>query len=178
MSTPPRLAPARALPPYAYVPGGGRPHPQRDPDGHSYGRGDAAFGPPPAEDGWCQHEGWLYALDLFNHGYYWEAHEGLEKWWRETAVGDPRRSLFQGLLRLAAAGVKAREQRPAGVRKHALRAAELLAAAGSGRLLGLDPIRLRRAAAATAARLRPAAGEPDAGAEPALDIVLDPRPSG
>jgi hypothetical protein len=38
---------------------------------------------------------------------------------------------MKGLIKLAAAGVKASEGRPAGVRQHARRAAELLAAAKS-----------------------------------------------
>lgn len=73
-------------------------------------------------------------------GYYWEAHEALEHWFRQCGPDDPRRAFFHGILRLAAAGVKAREGNSAGVAKHARRAAELLHIARASRdgLLGLS----------------------------------------
>ena len=178
-----RLAPGRTLPPYGYVPGR-YPHPQRDPEGHSFGLSDERFGASPDVDDWTAHEMWLYVLDLFNAGYYWEAHEGLEAWWRVSDVDDPRRALFQGLLRLAAAGVKAREGRPGGVRKHAARAAELLAGvaadrAGDARLLGLDPVELRAAAVELADGSHEPSADADSGdARPVLGIELHPQSAG
>lgn len=119
----PRYVPERSLPPYAYVPGG-FPHPVRDPEGHMFGRDE---GPPEPLDpaNWRACREYLYGIDLFNHGYYWEAHEVWEGLWhacgRSGAMGD----FLQGLIKLAAAGVKAREGNPNGVRRHARRAAEL-----------------------------------------------------
>jgi uncharacterized protein len=119
---------SRALPPYSYVPGRGLAHPTGDPKGHSFGRHE-----PPAraldEATWRWNEVWLYAIDLFNHGYYWEAHEAWEALWHAAGRRGPTADLLKGLIKLAGAGVKSREGRPAGVRKHAARAAELLAAA-------------------------------------------------
>ena len=76
----PSYCPQRELPPYSYVPGQGLPHPTGDERGHSFGRHE----PPPLmldEATWRQNETWLYAFDLFNHGFYWEAHEAWESLW-------------------------------------------------------------------------------------------------
>jgi uncharacterized protein len=119
----PRLAPAVPFPPYAFVPGRA-PHPESDPAGHSFGR---ARGPAPALDPehWQASTAYLYGLDLFNAGFYWESHLEWESLWlaagRRGAVAD----FLKGLIQLAAAGVKHREGRPDGVRGHAHRAAEL-----------------------------------------------------
>jgi hypothetical protein len=78
---------------------------------------------------WQSNEAWLHAADLFNHGYYWEAHEAWESLWHAAGRKGPTADLLKGLIKLAAAGVKAREGRPAGMRRHARRAAELLYAA-------------------------------------------------
>jgi predicted metal-dependent hydrolase len=69
---------------------------------------------------------WLHAIDLFNTGYYWEAHEAWEGFWHVFGRTTPEARLVQGLIRLAAACVKIREGTPEGVRRHALRARELL----------------------------------------------------
>ena len=121
---PARLLPLRQLPPYSYV-SGKFPHPIRDPRGHSYAE------PAPqvskfAPDEWRQCETYLWGIDLFNNGYYWEAHEAWEAVWhacgRRGAVAD----FCKMLIKFAAAGVKAREGRPNGVKRHALRAKQLL----------------------------------------------------
>src|SRR5688500_5761073 len=127
-SSPPRYCPQRPLPPYSYVPGRELPHPTSNPRGHSYGRHEPPA-MPLAEETWRQNETWLYAIDLFNQGCYWEAHEAWEALWHAADRKGPTADLLKGLIKLAAAGVKASEGRPAGVRQHAQRAAELLAGA-------------------------------------------------
>ena len=121
----PRRYTTRSLPPYRHIPGQ-TPHPVSDPAGHAFRQSEES--PPPlSAANWRSHETWLYAADLFNYGYYWEAHEAWESLWHAAArVGDDA-DLFKGLIKLAAAGVKHYERRPAGVRRHAARAAELLA---------------------------------------------------
>ncbi len=100
----PRRYTTAAFPPYRYVPGKGRPHPVRDPRGHSYGA--------PAEAVWLDAEQWsscetyLVAVDLFNHGYYWEAHEELERLWRGTGRRTETGVFLQGLIQVAAALLK------------------------------------------------------------------------
>jgi uncharacterized protein len=121
--TPPRFLPEEALPPYAYVPGR-FPHPFSDPQGHSY-QLSAPQPPPPDPSRWDQCRTYLRALDLFNHGYYWEAHEAWEALWHACGRRGNLADFFKGLIQLAVAGVKLREGRPEGVRSHAERAAAL-----------------------------------------------------
>jgi hypothetical protein len=118
----PRFLPARAFPSYAYLPGR-QPHPVRDPAGHSY---KAEIQEAPIGGIESKSERIYWGIDLFNHGYYWEAHEVWEDLWREAERGSPVRLTFKGLILLAAAGVKIREGKSAAAAKHAGRAAALL----------------------------------------------------
>jgi uncharacterized protein len=138
--SPPRLVPDEQFPPYSYVTGR-FPHPLGDPAGHSYGQPvqqPAAIEPA----NWRDSRAWLRAIDLFNHGFYWEAHEVWEGLWHAAGRRGPIADVLKGLIKLAAAGVKAREGRPLGTVRHALRALELFQTAadtyGPGRFLGLD----------------------------------------
>ena len=65
-------------------------------------------------------------LDLFNHGYYWEAHEAWEGLWQVADRDGTLRTLFKGLILLSAAGVKIRERKNAAAARHAMRAAAQL----------------------------------------------------
>ena len=124
--TPPRYLPDVPLPPYSYVTGR-YPHPLRDPAGHSFGVATEPCSPPEAER-WRECRPYLHGVDLFNHGFYWEAHEAWEQAWHAAARRGVTADFFKGLIKLAAAGVKAREGMPDGVRSHARRAAELFRA--------------------------------------------------
>lgn len=53
-------------------------------------------------------DGFRYALDLFNHGFPWEAHEAWEPLWFAAPRDRGERALLQGLIHTAAAAVKAR----------------------------------------------------------------------
>src|SRR5947208_538299 len=142
----PRYCPDRPLPPYSYVPGLS-PHPISDPQGHSFGANH-----PPAqpldEPSYVNNKTYLYAIDLFNHGFYWEAHEEWESLWHAAGRSGPIADYLKGLIKLAAAGVKLREGRFAGVKQHAQRSAELLEIAGRAstqpRIFGLDPDEIRK----------------------------------
>jgi uncharacterized protein len=94
----------RTFPPYRFIPGK-LPHPTRDPEGHSYKRPFeklASF----EISRWQSCNGYLYGIDLFNHGYWWEAHEALEAVWvaagRQTETG----LFIQGLIQVAVAHLK------------------------------------------------------------------------
>jgi hypothetical protein len=134
-----RLLSERPLPPYAYLPGR-FPHPVRDPRGHSY---QPASGSPSM--GAADPNAFMWGMDLFNHGYYWEAHEAWEALWRTTGRETAERNLLQGLILLAAMGVKLRECKLEAARRHGKRAASFLgqvAGASVGnlvKLLGLSP---------------------------------------
>ena len=71
-------------------------------------------------------DAFLWGLDLFNHGYYWEAHESWEGLWQVADRDGPLRVLFKGLILLSAAGVKIRERKNAAAARHTKRAAAQL----------------------------------------------------
>lgn len=119
----PRLLPERAFPAYAHVPRV-TPHPLRDPSGHSY-RMEPGYAGDISRWSWPYNETYLHAIDLFNFGYYWEAHEAWESLWNGCGRQGTLADFLKGLIKLAAAGVKVREQIPQGAQKHARRAREL-----------------------------------------------------
>ena len=103
-SSPPRYS-SKPFPPYRFVPGK-TPHPTRDPDGHSYNKEPEqidSFDP----EYWNSCEAYLYGVDLFNYGFWWEAHESLEGVWvaagRHTETG----LFIQGLIQISVAYLKA-----------------------------------------------------------------------
>lgn len=115
---------AAPLPPYTHVPGR-TPHPESDPAGHSYGKSRNVPEPLDASHWWLS-SAYRRGVLLFNHGYYWEAHEAWEGLWLAAGRRGPTANLLQALIHLAAAGVKIREGVPAGVVSHARRAAHHL----------------------------------------------------
>ncbi len=122
----PRLVPDRPLPPYTFVPGQA-PHPRSDPAGHQYARAPEPIDPlDPTR--WPENVTYLYGIDLFNHGYYWEAHEAWESLWHGAGRRGHTADFLKGLIQLAVAGVKVRQGQAQGVIGHARRAAELFAA--------------------------------------------------
>lgn len=115
-----RFAPEQPFPPYSYVPGK-FPHPFSDPAGHSYGSHPIAA----IEADWQHSTAYRFGLDLFNHGYYWEAHEDWEGVWKQLGRSGVAADFLKGLIKLAAAGVKAREGNAIGIERHARRAEQL-----------------------------------------------------
>ena len=130
----------RPFPAYRYVPGV-HPHPNRDAAGHSYeppprSSRHAAWDP----DGWQRLDDWLYGVDLFNHFYFWEAHEAWEGLWAAAPRGGPSSLLLQGLIQIAAALLKTHMGVAAAARTLSCEGLDKLrhAAAGGARQLGLD----------------------------------------
>ena len=97
----------KTYPPYAFVPGYW-PHPTRDPEGHSYGAPE-----PKVQaldfDKWDACEDYLRGIDLFNAGYYWEAHEAWENVWNALGREGLEADLLKSLIKLAAVGIKIRQ---------------------------------------------------------------------
>ncbi|MFO0919515.1 MAG: DUF309 domain-containing protein [Planctomycetaceae bacterium] len=121
-----RLLPSTELPAYTHIPGSDTPHPYRDPRGHSYQRkhpGPKGLTPTT----WAENRSYLLALDYFNFGYYWEAHEEWERLLRASGVDTATGRFLKGLVKLSAAGLKVREQSIHGVRRHAASAGEVFA---------------------------------------------------
>jgi hypothetical protein len=123
---PKRLAPGIPFPAYAFVPGQS-PHPTRDPEGHRYGRPEPEL-LPLTTDNWSQSADYLHGIDLFNHGYFWEAHEAWEGLWHACGRRGDSADFLKALIKLAAVGVKAREGNHNGVQRAAQRAATLFKA--------------------------------------------------
>jgi uncharacterized protein len=138
-----------ALPPYTHTPGV-TPHPISDSRGHSFGHeatGCEAFEP----GNWRDCPPYVRGLMLFVRGYYWEAHEAWEAAWNSVGRAGAAGDFLKGLIKLAAAGVKAREGNRDGVRRHGRRAVELLrgvagVAMGRDDFAGLSLEKLIRAA--------------------------------
>jgi hypothetical protein len=122
VSSPPRFTDVE-FPPYSYVPGR-FPHPHTDSAGHGFGR-DAIPAGPIDPDRWKSCRPYLIGMDLFNHGYYWEAHEAWEQCWHAAGRSGPLAAFFKGLVQLAVVGVKLRQGMPESAAAHARRAAEL-----------------------------------------------------
>ncbi|HVM95771.1 MAG TPA: DUF309 domain-containing protein [Candidatus Acidoferrales bacterium] len=139
-SKPARRYSTRPFPAYRYVPGL-HPHPVRDPAGHSYSttslrltrRSRPVHGSMNADE-------WFYGVDLFNAFFFWEAHEAWESLWASAADPSPQRFLFQGLIQIAAALLKAHMNVAAGARRLSYEGCTKLALAGEAQpqLLGLD----------------------------------------
>lgn len=119
----PRYVADLELPPYSYVPGVSL-HPTSHPQGHSFGH-QVQVPREKLPDQWQSCRVYLVGIDLFNNGYYWEAHEYWEAAWIAAGRTGIAANFLKGLIKLAAAGVKWREGRSAGVRRHARRAKSL-----------------------------------------------------
>ena len=120
-----RYAPERAFPPYAYLPGRD-PHPTQDERGHSFtreGEPAARYFPP---ERWRENSDYLWGVDLYNHGYLWEAHEAWEGLWHRAKHDAHQAELLQGLIQCSAAALKIPMGQPNGLAR--------LAEFGTGRL--------------------------------------------
>jgi uncharacterized protein len=173
----PRYCAKHALPPYSYV-SGVTPHPTSDPRGHSFGV-HAEPAEPLEETSFRSNATYLYAIDLFNHGFYWEAHEAWEALWHAAGRRGATADFLKGLIKLAAAGVKVRQGKPVGVRKHAGRAAELFqqtaCAATHRHYMGLELEELICFAADLSNRADRSRHDANGSAEIVFDLLLQPR---
>jgi uncharacterized protein len=120
-----RYLPARPFPAYAFLPGRD-PHPTRDPRGHSFGSEHEAPAAYLAPERWSENEDYLFGVDLYNHGYLWEAHEAWEGLWHAARHDAEQAEFLQGLIQCAAASLKVTLGTPRGV--------ERLSELGTGRL--------------------------------------------
>ena len=162
-----RYAPSLPFPPYAFLPGRD-PHPTRDPSGHSFGvEAEPAQYFPPAR--WRENVPYLFGVDLYNHGYLWEAHEAWEDVWHPTKRDPVQADFLQGLIQCAAACLKIPMGQPAGLAKLSeLGAAKLqrVARDGGALYMGLDVL-----AFAAAVRAFADSDPRDAGARPRIELA-------
>lgn len=143
----PRLCPAREFPPYKYV-RGVNPHPVRDPKGHMHGEPEPELTPITREN-WAKSDSFLFGIDLYHAGYFWEAHEAWEGLWKLAEPDSIEYNLLQALILNTAAQLKAHQGNARGTRTRSQNARWRLArirAKGydgpENRLFGLDIARL------------------------------------
>ncbi len=165
----------RSLPPYRHRLGT-TPHPRTHPEGHSYGQPEPDS-PPLSGANWQRHTAFLRGVHLFNHGYWWEAHEQWEAAWRRDP--DPVvRSFLQGLIQSAAALLKREAGSDRGCRALWERGAMNLgqAAARFPICAGVDIAVFTQQMAHTLAEPIPGTGggAHETGRGPRLDLVPDP----
>jgi uncharacterized protein len=122
-STPRRLQPDWAFPAYIFTPGE-NPHPKKS-GGHMEGEGDPVCLPidPSVPE---QHLSLRYALDLYNHGYFWESHVYFEAIWNAHGRHGPEADLMKAFIKLGAAWIKLKLGQPESARGHFARARELM----------------------------------------------------
>lgn len=101
----------RPFPSYRYLPGRS-PHPRNSPQGHAYGQADPRPVRLPPER-WYEAQDYLYAIDLYNHGYWWESHEVFEGLWHAAGHHTVEGQFYRALIQLCAASVKAAVGQPA-----------------------------------------------------------------
>ena len=92
---------SKPLPSYRHIPGM-TPHPVSDVNGHSYNKPKEKI-IQISENNWRNNEIFLYAIDLFNFKYFWEAHETLEDLWKIEKPDSLMKLFLQGIIQISAA---------------------------------------------------------------------------
>ncbi|MBN1512250.1 MAG: DUF309 domain-containing protein [Phycisphaerae bacterium] len=95
------------FPPYSFVPGRD-PHPHNNPAGHRFDAAALTGGPVelPSPARWRESTPYLLGCDLYNHAFWWEAHEAWETLWRLTDRSAAQGRFFKTLIQVAAAHLK------------------------------------------------------------------------
>ena len=124
----------KRLPPYAFTPGV-NPHPYKSEQGHMYGQEEPKV-KKIDQTHWQSNQDYLYALDLLNHGYFWESHVWFEALWNEHGRNSLIATLMKAFIKVAAAGVKARQGKQQASLGHLKRAKELFSLSLKHSLLG------------------------------------------
>ncbi|MCP3917570.1 MAG: DUF309 domain-containing protein [bacterium] len=166
-----RYLPGRPFPAYAFLPGRD-PHPTRDPEGHSYSTEPEEPAGYFVPEDWSENEDYLYGIDLYNHGYLWEAHEAWEGLWHQAKHDALQAEMLQGLIQCAAAALKIPMEQPRGLERLAedgTARLERVAKEGSPEYMGLDVVRFVAAFRAFAASVPTSADE-----RPPIELEPDP----
>lgn len=162
MELPPRYRPLRPLPARAYVPGRSERPPVDD-------AAPAAGALELDAERWLENDAYLWGVDLYNAGFFWEAHEAWEALWRAAQSDQTQRAFLQSLIQLAAACLKGVLADRAAARRIAARALDRLDRVRDDRrtvYMGLDVVRFGAAFRAFVAR-----DPTDVGARPPLVLV-------
>lgn len=130
------------LPSYRFLPGI-TPHPFKDPQGHMYLQSEPNAKPIQTNQ-WQESQEYLYALDLLNHGFFWESHVWLEAIWNAHKRQGEIANLCKALIKIGAAGVKWRKNQTQAALGHLQRSKELIEIAfeQTDPLIGLSYLQL------------------------------------
>lgn len=128
----------RDLPRYAFLPGKS-PHPQKSSEGHMYAQEEPKLKKVDPQN-WQVNEDYLFCLDLLNLGYFWESHVWLEALWNAHERKGDIADFLKGLIKVGAAGIKARQGSLSAANGHLTRAKELFISSFSDHkeLLGFE----------------------------------------
>lgn len=113
----------------------------------------------PAASRWFEEAGHLHAIDLFNHEFWWEAHEAWESYWHAAPVGTAEHHALKGLIQFAAMLLKLElgdAHTAATLQNNALQNLEVANSHGlvrGSRCLGYDLVEIAGLVAAGARRL-------------------------
>ena len=110
------------FPPYAFIPGH-HPHPEKE-GGHMLSLRLPFHSFDLINPRSCQT--FLYAIDLMNFQYYWEAHVYLEELWNEQNRKGILADFFKCLIKICAAGVKFKMSQYDIAIQHLIRAQDLI----------------------------------------------------
>ena len=89
-------------------------------------------------EAWQQDMRYLFGCDLFNHGFFWEAHEAWEACWMQSPPDSERARFLQALIQAANALLKQRMQRPHAVARLLAEVTRLFAGLGQTHFMGVD----------------------------------------
>lgn len=104
-----------SFPPYAFRPGVNT-HPDA-PDGHGVRLDEADASATVAAADWQGSRAYLYGCDLYNHGYFWEAHEAWEAIWQRLDKRSIQARFLQGLIQVSACALKTAIGNPRGAQR-------------------------------------------------------------
>ncbi|WP_372651408.1 DUF309 domain-containing protein [Halobacteriovorax sp.] len=113
-----RYAPKRSFPSYAFTPGKNK-HPNKE-GGHSFGLDEIT-----SDKLSLSNTDYLFAIDLINYEYYWEAHVYLEAIWNAHNRKGPEADFCKGLIKMSAGALKYRLNSIPSFEGHLDRAIEL-----------------------------------------------------
>lgn len=118
-------------------------HPDRNRAEHDLGKPDPR--PPSLNDvSWQECASFLYGIDLFNAGYWWECHEIMEGLWFAAGKTTMAGRTLQAIIQCAAAHLKTTLDQPIGARRLFSHANRHVGQVGS-LSLGIDLIKMLEA---------------------------------
>jgi predicted metal-dependent hydrolase len=85
-----------------------------------------------------KNEAWLFGVDLYNFGYWWESHEQWEALWKLDRNSEQEKLFYRAVIQLAAANIKRFLDRIEGAKSLAGQALEKLRKIEASPYMGVD----------------------------------------